>query len=80
LIFLLDLPNVQERLEILMYHLGRLRTNELLDSSISAYNLQQLAAGTNNYSGADIAGLVKSAKNAATLRSFQVSSFEFFIF
>ncbi|CAF1268362.1 unnamed protein product [Rotaria sordida] len=61
----IGLPNVQERLEILNYHLEEPRKNGFLASNISTANLQQLASVTNNYSGADIAELVRLATSHA---------------
>ncbi|CAF1337616.1 unnamed protein product [Rotaria sordida] len=67
----IDLPNVQERLEIFNYHLNEPRKNGFLASNISTDNFQQLASVTNNYSGADIAELVRLAISYAIDRSFE---------
>lgn len=70
------MPNPQERLEILNYHLGEPRKNELLASDISTANLEQLANATDKYSAADVAELVRLAIAEATSRIFIVSVFD----
>lgn len=56
----IGLPNQSGRVEIFKIHTKVLRDNNKLDSSVK---LEELAAMTKNYTGAEIAGLVRCAKN-----------------
>jgi SpoVK/Ycf46/Vps4 family AAA+-type ATPase len=51
-----------------------------LASNISTVNLQELANATNNYSGADIAEIVRMAIAEAVNRIFNVNAFEYLTF
>jgi SpoVK/Ycf46/Vps4 family AAA+-type ATPase len=77
MIFLLDLPNLQERLDIFNCHLNEPRQNGLLASNISTADLRQLADATIKYSGADIAELVRLAVSRAVSRVFIVSAADY---
>lgn len=61
LIFLIDLPNPQERLEIINFHLRKPRENGRMASDVSMINLQQLANATEGFSGADLSQIIRTA-------------------
>lgn len=61
----IGVPNRQGRLEILKIHTRQLSENKLLDPSVS---LEELADKTKNYTGAEIAGLVRAARDIAVNR------------
>ena len=56
------LPDKHGRLQILNIHTAKLRESSMLDSDIS---MDDLAARTKNFSGAEIEGLVRSATSTA---------------
>lgn len=58
----INLPDEGGRLQILNIHTANMRDNKLMDETV---DLQILAANTKNFSGAEIAGLVKSASSFA---------------
>jgi vesicle-fusing ATPase len=58
----INLPDEGGRLQILNIHTANMRDNKLMDDTV---DLQILAANTKNFSGAEIAGLVKSASSFA---------------
>lgn len=61
----IGVPNEQGRLEIFKIHTKELRNNGLLDPSVS---LEELAEKTKNYTGAEIAGLIRAARDIAVNR------------
>uniref|UniRef100_A0A6G1SMT4 Vesicle-fusing ATPase n=1 Tax=Aceria tosichella TaxID=561515 RepID=A0A6G1SMT4_9ACAR len=63
------LPNKHGRLEILSIHTAKMRKKNLLDQSV---DLEELAEHTKNYTGAEIAGLVKAANTLAINRVIKV--------
>ncbi|KAJ1995461.1 transport between ER and Golgi ATPase protein [Coemansia spiralis] len=65
------LPDEDGRLQILNIHTAKIRTNNILDTDV---NLEELASLTKNYSGAEIAGVVKSASSYAFYRHIKVGS------
>ncbi|KAJ1719416.1 transport between ER and Golgi ATPase protein [Coemansia erecta] len=65
------LPDETGRLQIIKIHTAKIRQNEILGEDV---NLEELAALTKNYSGAEIAGLVKSASSYAFNRHIKVGS------
>ncbi|KAL5043762.1 hypothetical protein BDW71DRAFT_187324 [Aspergillus fruticulosus] len=58
----ISLPDEAGRAQILGIHTQNMRQSDLMDPSV---NLSELAALTKNYSGAEIAGLVKAATSFA---------------
>ena len=58
----INLPDQSGRLQILKIHTQKMRDNKIMDKDV---DLNELAALTKNYSGAEIAGLVKSATSFA---------------
>ncbi|KAI8323952.1 AAA-domain-containing protein [Martensiomyces pterosporus] len=65
------LPDESGRLQIIKIHTAKIRENNILESDV---DLGELAALTKNYSGAEIAGLVKSASSFAFNRHIKVGS------
>jgi vesicle-fusing ATPase len=61
----INLPDEKGRLQILRIHTARMRSSNTLDTDVS---LNDLAAKTKNFSGAEIEGLVKSAASFAMNR------------
>ncbi|CAN8275346.1 unnamed protein product [Cochlearia groenlandica] len=61
----IGLPDEAGRLEILKIHTKMMKENSFLAADV---NLQELAARTKNYSGAEIEGIVKSATSYALNR------------
>lgn len=61
----IGLPNEEGRLEIFRIHTKKMREKNVLDQSVS---LEELAALTRNYTGAEIAGLIKAARSLALNR------------
>lgn len=61
----ISLPDEAGRVEILKIHTAQLRKNDRMDKSVS---LAELAALTKNYSGAELAGVVRSAASYAMNR------------
>eukprot|EP01087_Luapelamoeba_hula_P021341 TRINITY_DN7433_c0_g1_i2.p1 TRINITY_DN7433_c0_g1~~TRINITY_DN7433_c0_g1_i2.p1 ORF type:complete len:891 (-),score=193.07 TRINITY_DN7433_c0_g1_i2:18-2690(-) len=64
------LPDVKGRLAIFQIHTTKLRDNNLLDSTV---DLQAWAERTANFSGADIASLIRKAVQSALPRNFETS-------
>lgn len=60
----ISLPNEKGRHDIFIVHTGDMRKNKLLASDV---NLEQLAKDTPNYTGAEIAGIVRSAISFAMM-------------
>ncbi|XP_071509886.1 vesicle-fusing ATPase-like [Diadema antillarum] len=58
----IGLPNEEGRLQILEIYLAKMRENKKLNADV---NVNELAALTKNYSGAEIAGLVRAAQSMA---------------
>jgi vesicle-fusing ATPase len=65
----ISLPNEFGRLQILNIHTSKMRNNGIMDNDVS---LEELAAQTKNFSGAEIGGLVKSATSFAFNRHVKV--------
>jgi len=61
----ISLPDEQGRFQILRIHTTKMRTNKFMDDDV---NLEELAALTKNFSGAEIEGLVKAATSYAFSR------------
>lgn len=66
-----NLPDESGRLQIVKIHTSKMRSNNILDKDVDPLELAQL---TKNYSGAEIAGLVKSASSFAFNRHVKVGS------
>ncbi|PTU21302.1 hypothetical protein P175DRAFT_0435237 [Aspergillus ochraceoroseus IBT 24754] len=64
----ISLPDEEGREQILKIHTQNMKENDLMDASV---NLPELAALTKNFSGAEIAGLVKSATSFAFKRHIE---------
>lgn len=58
----INLPDQSGRLQILKIHTQKMRDNNIMGQDV---DLNELAALTKNYSGAEIAGLIKSATSFA---------------
>ena len=67
----IKLPDESGRLQILKIHTEKMREGHILDSSV---DLHELAGKTKNFSGAEIAGLVKSAASFAFNRHVKVGT------
>ncbi|KAI8826177.1 P-loop containing nucleoside triphosphate hydrolase protein [Fimicolochytrium jonesii] len=67
----INLPDEKGRLQILNVHTARMRTHELLEHDVS---LQELAERTKNFSGAEIAGLIKSASSFSFNRHIKIGA------
>ncbi|WFD33468.1 vesicle-fusing ATPase [Malassezia cuniculi] len=67
----INLPDESGRLQILNIQTAKMRTNGIMDVDVS---LDELAALTKNFSGAEIAGLVKSATSFAFNRHVKVGT------
>ncbi|KAJ2072198.1 transport between ER and Golgi ATPase protein, partial [Coemansia sp. S100] len=65
------LPDESGRLQIIKIHTAKIRENKIIANDV---DLAELAALTKNYSGAEIAGLVKSASSFAFNRHIKVDS------
>lgn len=65
----ISLPDEKGRLQILNIHTAKMRTNKIMDHDV---DLEELAAVTKNFSGAEISGLVKSATSFAFNRHVKV--------
>ncbi|KAJ1662184.1 transport between ER and Golgi ATPase protein [Coemansia sp. RSA 1646] len=65
------LPDEPGRLQIINIHTAKIRENSILDDDV---DLAELAALTKNYSGAEIASVVKSASSYAFYRHIKVES------
>ncbi|KAF9506121.1 hypothetical protein BS47DRAFT_1353273 [Hydnum rufescens UP504] len=67
----ISLPDEHGRLQILNIHTAKMRTNGVMDRDV---RLDELAALTKNFSGAEIGGLVKSATSFAFNRHVKVGT------
>ncbi|KAL0080661.1 P-loop containing nucleoside triphosphate hydrolase protein [Phycomyces blakesleeanus] len=65
------LPDEKGRAQILKIHTAKMRDNDILDNDVS---LEELADMTKNYSGAEIAGVVKAASSYAFSRHIKVGT------
>ncbi|KAH7571379.1 hypothetical protein JRO89_XS04G0031500 [Xanthoceras sorbifolium] len=65
----ISLPDENGRLQILQIHTNKMKENSFLAPDI---NLQELAARTKNYSGAELEGVVKSAVSYALNRQLSL--------
>ncbi|CAF4728064.1 unnamed protein product [Rotaria sp. Silwood1] len=71
--FKIDLPNVQQRFEILKFFTKPLQENKRLASNVTDVVLSQIAQGTTNYSGADLEQLIQCAIDLAIRRVVKVN-------
>lgn len=67
----ISLPDEHGRLQIISIHTSKMRVNNVMDHDV---NLEELAAKTKNFSGAEISGLVKSASSFAFNRHVKVGT------
>lgn len=67
----INLPDEHGRLQILNIQTAKMRNNKIMDTDV---RLEELATETKNFSGAEIAGLVKSATSFAFNRHVKVGS------
>lgn len=67
----INLPDEHGRLQILNIQTAKMRNNNIMDADV---RLDELAALTKNFSGAEIAGLVKSATSFAFNRHVKVGT------
>ncbi|CAL9135081.1 unnamed protein product [Musa textilis] len=65
----INLPDENGRLQILQIHTSKMKENSFLAADVS---LQELAAHTKNYSGAELEGVVKSAVSFALNRQISM--------
>ncbi|KAL9383879.1 hypothetical protein Peur_024202 [Populus x canadensis] len=65
----ISLPDENGRLQILQIHTNKMKENSFLSPDV---NLQELAARTKNYSGAELEGVVKSAVSFALNRQLSL--------
>ncbi|CAL0331396.1 unnamed protein product [Lupinus luteus] len=65
----INLPDENGRLQILQIHTNKMKENSFLAPDV---NLQELAARTKNYSGAELEGVVKSAVSYALNRQLSL--------
>ncbi|XLU95695.1 hypothetical protein S245_010047 [Arachis hypogaea] len=65
----ISLPDENGRLQILQIHTNKMKENSFLAPDV---NLQELAARTKNYSGAELEGVVKSAVSYALNRQLSL--------
>uniref|UniRef100_A0A2P2MVS6 Vesicle-fusing ATPase n=2 Tax=Rhizophora mucronata TaxID=61149 RepID=A0A2P2MVS6_RHIMU len=65
----ISLPDENGRLQILQIHTNKMKDNSFLGHDV---NLQELAACTKNYSGAELEGVVKSAVSFALNRQLSM--------
>ncbi|KAJ6852830.1 vesicle-fusing ATPase-like [Iris pallida] len=65
----INLPDEHGRLQILQIHTNKMKENSFLAADV---NLQELAARTKNYSGAELEGVVKSAVSYALNRQISM--------
>ncbi|KAF6155840.1 hypothetical protein GIB67_039171 [Kingdonia uniflora] len=65
----ISLPDENGRLQILQIHTNKMKDNSFLASDV---NLEELAARTKNYSGAELEGVVKSAVSYALNRQLSL--------
>ncbi|TFK90880.1 vesicular-fusion protein SEC18 [Polyporus arcularius HHB13444] len=67
----ISLPDEKGRVQILQIHTSKMRANGIMDDDV---DIVELAALTKNFSGAEIAGLVKSATSFAFSRHVKVGT------
>ncbi|EAW09819.1 AAA family ATPase SEC18 [Aspergillus clavatus NRRL 1] len=67
----ISLPDEKGRTQILKIHTQKMRDNKVMDDDV---DLAELALQTKNFSGAEIAGLVKSASSFAFSRHVKVGT------
>jgi vesicle-fusing ATPase len=67
----ISLPDEHGRFQILSIHTLKMKKNGVMDPDVS---LEELAAKTKNFSGAEIGGLIKSASSFAFNRHVKVKS------
>ncbi|KAL5365426.1 P-loop containing nucleoside triphosphate hydrolase protein [Aspergillus floccosus] len=67
----ISLPDEKGRSQILNIHTQKMRQNEIMDSDVDLF---ELARETKNFSGAEIAGLVKSASSFAFNRHIKLEN------
>ncbi|KAJ7741033.1 vesicular-fusion protein SEC18 [Mycena metata] len=67
----ISLPDEKGRHQILNIHTAKMRTNRVMDEDV---DLEELAAKTKNFSGAEINGLIKSATSFAFNRHVKVGT------
>lgn len=67
----INLPDQKGRLQILKIHTHKMRTNGIMDTDV---DLDELAGLSKNFSGAEIAGLIKSATSFAFNRHVKVGT------
>jgi vesicle-fusing ATPase len=65
----ISLPDEKGRYQILNIHTAKMRANRVMDTDV---DLEELAASTKNFSGAEINGLIKSATSFAFNRHVKV--------
>ncbi|KAJ0979968.1 hypothetical protein J5N97_015442 [Dioscorea zingiberensis] len=65
----INLPDENGRLQILQIHTNKMKENSFLSADVS---LEELAARTKNYSGAELEGVVKSAVSFALNRQISM--------
>jgi vesicle-fusing ATPase len=73
----ISLPDEQGRFQILSIHTTKMKNNGVMDSDV---DLEELAAKTKNFSGAEINGLIKSATSFAFNRHVKVVFLSFSLF
>ncbi|CAN9508777.1 unnamed protein product [Ophioblennius macclurei] len=67
----IGLPDEKGRIQILNIHTARMRQHDLLAGDV---NVEELAAETKNFSGAELEGLVRAAQSTAMNRHIKASS------
>ncbi|CAB75779.1 Vesicular-fusion protein sec18 [Schizosaccharomyces pombe] len=67
----ISLPDEHGRLQILKIHTSRMASNGILENDV---DMEELASLTKNFSGAEIAGLIKSASSFAFYRHIKVGT------
>ncbi|KAJ7715218.1 vesicular-fusion protein SEC18 [Mycena olivaceomarginata] len=67
----ISLPDEKGRHQILNIHTAKMRTNRVMDEDV---DLEELAAKTKNFSGAELNGLIKSATSFAFNRHVKVGT------
>ncbi|PIL37464.1 transporter [Ganoderma sinense ZZ0214-1] len=67
----ISLPDEKGRVQIITIHTSKMRQNGIMDHDV---DIMELAALTKNFSGAEIAGLVKSATSFAFSRHVKVGT------
>ena len=71
----ISLPDEKGRLQIIKIHTENMRKNQTMEKDV---DLMELAEKTKNFSGAEIAGLIKSATSFAMDRHVKVRYFSTF--